>query len=148
MLCLNFIFKICLCHFGKWYTKYKVKYGIDEILYKSKQPQNCHELSMAASTFLWCLPDSPPPPATTHTFCLKAPWLRVNSAFSSKAPTDLPWHWLSGEHGFPEATAKIILHRNQGGSQEKREPVNQMHYLKIRRKHENPQNDGKRKDQK
>lgn len=71
MLCLNFLFKICFCHFGKWYTKYTVKYGFDEILYKSKQPQNCHELSMAASTFLWFLPDFPPPPVTTHTCCLK-----------------------------------------------------------------------------
>ena len=50
--------------------------------------------------------------------------------------------------GLSKLRDKIILHRNQGGSQEKREPVNQTHYLKIRRKHENPQNDGKRKDQK
>lgn len=60
----------------------------------------------------------PSPPTLAVLNPLALSW--VNSAFSSKAPTNLPWHQLYGAHGFPEATAKIILHRNQGGSQEKK----------------------------
>ena len=43
---------------------------------------------------------------------------------------------------------KLFYTETREGAKKKREPENQMHYLKIKRKHENPQNDGKKKDQK